>query len=484
MPSYEATETGFMIHDPVWGDCLIGDQPGDEVLLELLDNDLVRRSMAIEQLTLSPLTETIPGTASFSRWEHIWGSVALVRHLAEGMDITPRERLIFQLRTFVSDLGHTAYSHLGDWLFQGVGGQENQHDIELMKMLEMSGVADILRKHEVQPDEVVFPDIEDWVECSAPELCVDRVDYGAREIKRWPIDSDSSMVASSSAFKLIEGKIVMPSHQAALVFAKSFLLLATEHWSEPVHRLQLRLQEMLVQDVLRHEYLGLISIDMGNADMFHPRDLLYAVDGDITREMYLFGGLGSTVMPIMDAIGLARRRVYVNERREQLGYFKRNDTDEYPNPVEHYDYFGQRIGKLALLPSFIEVVPVEKMPDGPEYGDNPNSLDVFLPALKPRFVDPTFVDKAGNQQRLSAFDDKFAALLSQQARYSEQAYIARVFMNADTKSTIVERVTENKELWAKAVQRPRMSTEVFRRMLHNTTSVAAGYSMINLYWTR
>src|SRR5690606_26322791 len=143
-------------HDAVWGKCVIGREPGDEVFLELVGHPLVARLMNIEQLSLNDVHATMPNTTGFTRWESQWGSVAFVRKMTESLGMDPRERLILQLRTFLSDVGHTAFSHMGDWLFQGFGGPENQHDEELADLLEISGINDLLLKHGIQTDEVVF----------------------------------------------------------------------------------------------------------------------------------------------------------------------------------------------------------------------------------------------------------------------------------------------------------------------------------------
>src|SRR4051812_27688025 len=81
IPFYEIADTYIKIYDPIWGDHIIGDRPGDEILLDMVNNDLVRRSMGIEQLTLDPYMSTIPNTSRFSRWEHIWGGTLFVRNM-------------------------------------------------------------------------------------------------------------------------------------------------------------------------------------------------------------------------------------------------------------------------------------------------------------------------------------------------------------------------------------------------------------------
>ena len=187
LPVYELDDNGMQIHDVVWGDCKIGDrQPYDSLLMELARSPLFRRLQAVEQLTLPPHFATLPNTTYFSRWQHIWGSLAFVRKMTEGDDrFDDRQRTILELRTLFSDVGQTAFSHLGDWIFQGVQGGENLHDQDLRELLEVFGVDNLLEKYGLTLDETVFPEIDDWVECPSPDLCVDRVDYGLREILRW-----------------------------------------------------------------------------------------------------------------------------------------------------------------------------------------------------------------------------------------------------------------------------------------------------------
>lgn len=483
IPTYEVTDDGKLeMFDPVWGRCTIGDEPGDEVFLSLVHTPLVRRSMAIEQLSLDAETATIPGTTQFSRWEHIWGSVILVRKVTENMQLDPRERLILQLRTFVSDLGHTAYSHLGDWMFQGSGGPEDQHDDELLTMLDAGGVIEVLNNHNIDPGKVVFPDVEDWIERPSPDLCVDRVDYGAREIKRWlDLLPGAYTKLTAQSFTVEDGHMIMASQELATQFAKSFLILATEHWSEPVHRLQLQMQEELVRDVILSEYSHILAINPFDYGSFHPRDVLFTTDGDLTREMGITWSLARLLRPLMRDMAAAKRRIFAEERKEQLTYYLGNETPHLPRPLEHYEYFVNRAGKLPLLPGFVSIYPVQTASDVPDFKQNDNALDFYLPPLKARHVDPLFRDKLGNIQRLSAADENFRELVRQQAEILKQAYVGRVHVNSETKHEIECIVALNHQEWPVALRRQRMPDKVMREMLHNSVGVAAMTRMVE-FW--
>lgn len=161
-PAYHLEDCSMQIHDVVWGSEKIGDEEYGPLLIELARSDLFRRMQAIEQLTLPPEHTTIPNTAYFSRWQHIWGSLVFVRKMTRNDDrFSERERIIFQLRTLFSDVGQTAFSHLGDWIFQDGNSSEDLHDQELRSLLEECEVDKKLEPYNITLDEVVFPDIEE-----------------------------------------------------------------------------------------------------------------------------------------------------------------------------------------------------------------------------------------------------------------------------------------------------------------------------------
>lgn len=477
---YEFSADGMTIYDPVWEKCLIGDQPGDELLLELVNNPLVRRTMSIEQLSLDKHIETIPGTAEFSRWEHIWGSVVFVRRMTEGLDINDREKLIMQLRALVSDLGHTAYSHVGDWMFQD-DNSENKHDQELMQLLETSGISDILRKYDIQPQDVAFPNVVDWIERPLPELCVDRVDYGAREIQRWAELTVSLHYALKPEAFLVDeqGNLIMRDYRQARDFAAAYLLLPTEHWNEPVHRLQLMLQQEMIKRVLTSDETGLISSNIDAPDEYHPRDYMYSFDFDLTWvQLRSWDSFLSVTRLIMEDIGKSCRRNFVFQRREQLRSFfsDRQEEPKLPVPLERYGGYGN----LPMIPPNVEMIRVDDPDEISDFKKRKDTLDLFLKPFKPRYIDPLFLDEKGIVSRLSDADESFKILLAQQKEINSRAYVARLHLNPETRALISDGMDENKLNWEAALRRPRMGKEQFVRMLAEVAFVSGNHRLISV----
>ncbi|TAH33412.1 hypothetical protein EYC59_04760 [Candidatus Saccharibacteria bacterium] len=501
-PYYEFFGDSFVVHDPVWGECRIGEEAGDQVLLALLHNPLVRRMMAVEQLSLDKQTETVSGTAPFTRWEHMWGSVAFVRKMTENQGMDARDRLILQLRTFVSDLGHTAFSHIGDWIAQQMM-TEDQHDLDLPQLLEQSGIIDLLGSFDIAKEEILT-DTQDWIECDAPELCVDRVDYAARQLLRWFGDDETARrVLRPESFSVVDGRLVMNNEADARWFSKAFLLLSTEHFSEPFHRMQLKFQEEVVRYVMACPYVPLLSLYDGHRGVYAPRKQMYTIDGDIhyTADKFAYS---RQLRTLMEAFGQQRRQRFAQQRQPAMRQYLQADTTDYPDPFtqEQHDT-GTEVVSVGLGDATISLRPVDSAElglakDVPERG----IYEFGLPILKPRFVDapykqpvtdeevaqgvPFQVDPITGQAfrvcRVSEADANFRQLMAEQRRIFQRAYIGRLSVSEALSGVLSHGRAELAVEWPKALARPPMPKEVFQRMLGNSVSTAAVFIKIDLRW--
>lgn len=139
----------------------------EPVLLDLIDSPTFQRLQHIHQYGISYYTLY---SEEYNRYDHSLGVFAILR--------TKGASLPQQIAGLLHDVSHTAFSHVGDWVF----GKENvskdyQSEIHPF-FLEASGLGDILRKHglsvqEILPTKELCPALEDEL----PNLCADRIDY-------------------------------------------------------------------------------------------------------------------------------------------------------------------------------------------------------------------------------------------------------------------------------------------------------------------
>lgn len=472
IPSYEHGLDRMKIYDPVWGECEISKEPYDTLLLELAKTPLFTRLQAVEQLTFNGEFSTVPNTSEFSRWQHIWGSLVFVRKMTDSDSrFSERERIILQLRTLFSDVGQTSFSHLGDWLFQGLGGGEDLHDQDLRALLETSGIEELLTKYDLTLDETVFPETEDWVECPSPALCVDRVDYGLREILRWAsppshVDLYNMELHNPKAlFEITEnGELAVTNMKFAREFALGFSLLASDDWSHPTHRVMMELMQTAMRDALNRKtrFSGI-----------HPRDLLYGVDYDFYDYFLKWGG--ASIGDIMRQIALEQRRIFTVARKPELeshfaGVFHDNkDFPDFPDPLRTYTWKSKEFGKNPL-PSQLSV----------EDGDVAESymkatkkgLEIGLPRLKPRRIDPLVKTPEGFV-RLTVLDPSYARYMSQADSLIARSFKATVHMRKDVAKKLVEKHENALEKWQEACARKRSPT-VLKRVIGGTAFTILG----------
>lgn len=460
------------------------DMANNKVFYDIFYSDAVRRLQAVEQLTLPPEYTTIPNTAAFSRFEHIWGSVLFTGQIAIREHISTSDTTVLQLRTLVSDLAHTIGSHLGDWMFQGIGNEENQHDLELASYLEKVGINDILRRNDVDPESVIFPDIKDWVEAPQPDLCVDRVDYGLREMNRWN-DTVRMQGFSAEDFTLTpEHMLAMTDQRRARIFSEGYLLLSEEHWSEPTHRF---LEDMLILRTKlfygqggsprswvfeRGEKIGLVPLHE-----IHPRDLMYVTE-PTQIEAYALPNLGGHVLEsIMMSVARYRRQYVWPGRRERIARYMNQFSD-----LDDYEQI-QRSGHYTSLDSesynsFLDEYPKTLAcgfaildPETAEQTKNNSSLDILQLPFKTRQIDPLVRTDDKKFKRLSELDPSYAKRLEEHSRKLKQQKIARLAIADPETFNIVESIINNTDyFWQKRLKESRhMTSEELKSLI----SVAA-----------
>lgn len=466
MPTYELEDGTMVIHDAVWGDCEIGDrQPYDSLLMILARHPLFRRLQAVEQLTLPPEFSTVPNTSYFSRWQHIWGSLAFVRKMTEGDErFDDRQRTVLELRTLFSDVGQTAFSHLGDWIFQGIQGGEDLHDQDLRTLLETFQIDKLLAEYDLTLDETVFPETKDWVECPSPGLCVDRVDYGMREIIRWsgnPVNMamlyEQQLTDPQSLFRINEQFMLeVTDEDFARRLAAGYSLLPTEHWAQPVHRLQLELLQVAAKRALLE---GHFSDGVLFDGAVHPRDRMYGIDQD--WRFAFASGIGSLLSRVMRSIGSDQREIYEKARQQDLNFLFSNSTEsvvfpDFPDPLQSYHNKSELFG---LVSPQVEMTRDETAQQG--VIRTMGRIAFGLPALKPRLVDPPiYID--GQSIRLSQLDPRFANYLSGQTETMRHGYQAELLVNSEFSQKldeIYQRVATN---WPAAAAKDRNPRNLHR----------------------
>ncbi len=238
---------------------------GDAAIIDVLMSEPLNRLALIEQLTLPEQFATRPETARFSRMEHSIGTMLLARKL--GGDSTQ------QLRALLHDVAQTAFSHLGDWLKQGMDGAGNYHDQIQLEYMRTWGLDTLLEGHGFTLEEIFDPTIQDFVERPAPDLCVDRVDYALREFARWTCPDDVPGLIEELEVK--DDMIVFRTHEKARIFEHNYNELYWGHWAHDEHAAK----ETLFLEAVKH----------GIETSVITEDDIYSVDQAVLTKLDMWG---------------------------------------------------------------------------------------------------------------------------------------------------------------------------------------------------
>ena len=150
--------------DPVYGETCV-EAP---LLDELYHTQAVQRLAHIYQ---GGVTAFIRRQRRTTRLDHSLGVMALLQRLGAGL-----EELAAGL---LHDIGHTAFSHVIDFVFPNQ--EHTYHEDHRESMVETAEIATILSRHGLDERRVLNPDHYPLLEQPLPLLCADRLDYFLRD---------------------------------------------------------------------------------------------------------------------------------------------------------------------------------------------------------------------------------------------------------------------------------------------------------------
>lgn len=156
-----------------------------------------------------------------SRYEHSVGVMLLLRKLGASLEE--------QLAGLLHDVSTPAFSHVADWVFAGgMKGNEDYHDKLHENFVKITEIPELLEKYNFSIERILRQNNFHLLEREIPDLCADRIDYSARQLKFYLNEQEiASCVESLTNFN---GKIIFLNTNAAFKFAHTFLILQTEFW--------------------------------------------------------------------------------------------------------------------------------------------------------------------------------------------------------------------------------------------------------------
>lgn len=196
----------------------------EPVILELIDSLPFQRLQTIHQYGVSYYTQTHP--ENYTRFDHSLGVFALLR--AQNAPLTE------QIAGLLHDVSHTAFSHVGDWVFHHDQKEEDYQTTTHNRYLSHSGIETILNRHgytveEVHPQRAPFVLLEQPL----PHLSADRLDYNLQGAYYQNFLTKEEVQLLFDTLYVEAGHWVIPNLPLAKKLAAFSLFMTQDCWGSP-----------------------------------------------------------------------------------------------------------------------------------------------------------------------------------------------------------------------------------------------------------
>lgn len=203
------------INDPIYGSVKIT----EPVLIELIKSSALGRLKHIHQhganYFLWPIAE------SMNRYNHSVGVMILIRKLKG-----PLEE---QIAGLLHDVGHSAFSHVLDYLLDNRSHEAHEQFTE--QFVATSDIPEILRKHDLDSKKIFDHNRHPLLEQPAPLLCADRVDYLLRDALGYGVLTQKQIHKILEHLTTNKKMIVTNSKTIAKLMGETYLDMDREYWA-------------------------------------------------------------------------------------------------------------------------------------------------------------------------------------------------------------------------------------------------------------
>ena len=193
----------------------------EPVILELIESPSLQRLKGLPQLGY---TRVYFPKVSHTRFEHSLGVFILLKKFNASLEE--------QIAGLIHDVSHTAFCHMGDYIFDS--GSETKHtfqDIIFKEFVKKTEIPETLRKFNFNLDYILNEKNFPLKERPLPGLCADRIDYFLRDGFMFGKLTKKGIKEFLSNLEIYRNRWIFKDFKIAKRFAKEYLLLNNLYWA-------------------------------------------------------------------------------------------------------------------------------------------------------------------------------------------------------------------------------------------------------------
>jgi uncharacterized protein len=208
-------------NDPVYGSFSVR----DPAVKELVASAPVQRLKGVNQAGAVCYVE--PERYVNTRFAHSLGVYYLLRKFNASMEE--------QIAGLLHDIGHTAFSHVADYLLEGGAQRQDYNDRVMRTVMARSEIPAILRSHGFNTEDILDKERFKMMKRPVPDICADVLDYFFRDaivlgLKKGMQDEVRLFI---SALQVQGDEFVFSNIEMARRAALDFMECNRKFWSSP-----------------------------------------------------------------------------------------------------------------------------------------------------------------------------------------------------------------------------------------------------------
>ena len=308
------------------------------VEVKLVDTPAYQRLRWIKQL--GPTNLVYPG-ANHTRHEHCMGTCHVVGKMADSAGLNSDEKQLARVAGLLHDLGHTAFSHLGDEI-----ERLEDHAIRTTKIISETYISDILSDEGIDPNEInqIILGKHNLGPLVSGDLDGDRLDYLVRDAHYTGVSAGVDMGRLIATMAISDSNLVIKENGLPAVEA----LLTTRSTMYPTVYFHpfVRGAELMLARATNHA-IESNKIDIDEFTMFTDHKLL--------SELEKAGGLSQEIVRNFEKRNIVKRAVSITKEQAESSGLDKSKRSEYE---------GSIASKLGIPSSeiYVDIPPFSVLP--------------------------------------------------------------------------------------------------------------------------
>ena len=332
------------VEDPVYGTFSVR----EPVITELVESAPMQRLRRINQS--GALQYVDPRKYTNTRFSHSLGVHYLLRKFNASMEE--------QIAGLLHDVGHTAFSHVSDYLFDDGARKQDYNDRMMRTVVMRSEIPAILRSHGFDVEEILGKERFTMMKLPVPDICADVLDYFFRDavvfgLRKGILDevrlfmSSLQVVPGDSAADAAGRQFVFSNIEMARRAALGFMECNRRFWSSPEGFASYHLLSEALKESMGSGHIRMDDLMLTDDELFMK---LKRSGAGVAEKLRKLEGLRAFESPNGSILGVTKAR-YIDPMVLQKGRIRRlSEYDgEFKSSMEEFSASMEKGFHIKIL---------------------------------------------------------------------------------------------------------------------------------------